>query len=241
MWSKSMEKGTDIDPGRRGLEQQLQDADRKYQLSSNGTYELPFGTGHFLLGNAPGWVQQVVNKWQLGGVFNYMTGAPISLVANGIQTISTQEAKPNVVGEIPQDMGKVTKLANAVVYFDGYTQIADPSCTPTTLQGMNTGYSNKAIVAPNGQVILVNPQPGEVATLGYSTFRGPGIIRFDANLVKRFRIAETKEFEFRLDAINVLNTPNWGDPEDSIHDTNFGRVTSATGERRFVVNARINF
>jgi hypothetical protein len=28
-------------------------------------------------------------------------------------------------------------------------------------------------------------------------------------MVKRFRIHETRDFEFRVDAINVLNTPNF--------------------------------
>jgi len=71
------------------------------------------------------------------------------------------------------------------------------------------------------------------------------------NLIKRFRIHETREFEFRLDAINILNHPNFGNPgaTNSNRDGNlniniantFGRITTATGSRRFVVNTRINF
>ncbi|MBI2149063.1 MAG: carboxypeptidase regulatory-like domain-containing protein [Acidobacteria bacterium] len=242
MWAKAMAPGNTIDPNRRWSEQALQGSDRKYQLVSNGTWELPFGTGHFLLGNAPGWVQQIAAKWQLGGIMNLTTGAPISFTT-GLETISTENAKPNVVGAIPKDMGKVTKIANGVVYFDGYTQIADPSFTPTTLNGMNVGYNNKAIVAPNGELILVNPQPGQLGTLGYTTHRGPGDVRFDLNVVKRFQIDEAgKTFEFRLDAINVLNKPNWGNPSVDINsNNNFGRITTATGARRFVVNARVSF
>ena len=74
-----MGAGTDIDPDRRGIEKSLQTTDVMHQITSNGTYELPFGIGHSLLGNAPGWVQQIVNKWQLGGIMNYNTGNPISI------------------------------------------------------------------------------------------------------------------------------------------------------------------
>ncbi|PYS38946.1 MAG: hypothetical protein DMG14_15735 [Acidobacteria bacterium] len=166
--------------------------------------------------------------------------------ANSIYTISfggqSAPGTPNVVGSLPKDMGKTTKVSNGVVYFDGFTQIADPGFAVPAVNGLNSGYTNKAIVAPNGQTVLVNPQPGEVGTLGYSTVRGPGILNLDMNLIKRFKIHETKEFEFRVDAVNVLNHPNFGTPSTNINGVNtFGRITSATGARSFVLNTRINF
>jgi hypothetical protein len=241
IWSKSMANGADIDPSRRGIEKALQASDRKYQFTSNGAYELPFGPGKRLLGNAPSWLSRIVEQWQLAGIMNYNTGDPLSLEST-VATIGTQDAKPNAVGMIPKDMGKVTKVANGVRYFEGYTQITDPGInTISSLNGLRNSYNNRAIAAPNGQIILVNPQPGELGTLGYTTLRGPSSIRFDANLVKRIRVGESKSFEFRIDAINVLNTPIWGNPENSINDTDFGLIDSATGSRRFILNARINF
>ena len=137
----------------------------------------------------------------------------------------------------------MTKVPNGVVYFDGFTQIADPGIAKvTTLNGLNTAYSNKAIVAPNGQVVLVNPQPGEVGTLGLATIKGPRSLGLDMNLIKRFRLHENKEFEFRIDAVNVLNHPNFGLPNTNINAANtFGRITTAMGSRRFIINSRINF
>jgi hypothetical protein len=62
------------------------------------------------------------------------------------------------------------------------------------------------------------------------------------NLIKRFQIDENKEFEFRMDVINVLNHPNFGNPSTNINGNNtFGRITTATGARSFVLNTRINF
>jgi hypothetical protein len=246
IWSKSLSKGDDIDPSHRGIEKALQDADRKYQFQSNGTFALPFGQGHRLWDSAPGWANYVVNGWQLGGILNLTSGGPLSFTT-GIQTISynagaNSGAKPNLVGNFPGDIGKVSKVANGVAYFEGYTQPLDTSFTPTTLQNMASAYTNRALVAPNGQVVLVNPRPGERGTLAYTTHRGPGEIRFDMNLVKRFRLHERKEFEFRLDAINILNHPNFGDPATNINNINtFGRITTATGSRRFVTNLRLNF
>ena len=108
---------------------------------------------------------------------------------------------------------------------------------------MVSGYSNKAIVDPNGKIVLVNPQPGELGTLGYGSLKGPRNLSFDMNIVKRFNITETKSFEFRLDAINILNHPNFSNPNTNINGVGtFGRITTTLGSaRRFVLNTRINF
>jgi Carboxypeptidase regulatory-like domain len=258
-WSRALgDSDTDAgatfrDPTRRSIEKTLLGFDRAHQITSNGTYELPFGTGHSLLGNAPGWVQQIAGKWQLGAVMNYNTGSPLSIstgsavgsTTSGVQTISNVAAQPNIVGAVPKDMGKITKVSNGVVYFDRFTQIADPSFSVPTVNGLNAGYNNKAIVAPNGQIVLVNPQPGEVGTFGYSTVRGPRSLNLDMNLIKRFKIDETKDLQFEVDAINVLNHPNFGNPiaaNLSINNsTAFGRITTAGGSRSFVITSRINF
>jgi hypothetical protein len=73
-------------------------------------------------------------------------------------------------------------------------------------------------------------------------------------LVKRVRINETKEFEIRLDAINVLNHPNFGNPTVDINSVNFGVIPLpgapgstgdqgpvSAGNRTFTFGARLNF
>jgi hypothetical protein len=266
-WSKAIGEAdndtgaTFRDPNRRSAEKRLLGFDRAHQLTSNGTYELPFGTGHSLLGDAPNWLQQVVAKWQLGGIMNFNTGAPLSLITGGtniqgsnvgVQTISNVAAQPNIVGSLPKDLGKITKLPGSVNYFNGYTQATDPglalvspSCAASTTacNGLVSGYNNKAIVDPNGKIVLVNPQPGELGTLGYGSLKGPRSLSFDMNIVKRFNITETKSFEFRLDAINILNHPNFSNPNTNINGVGtFGRITTTNGSaRRFVLNTRINF
>jgi hypothetical protein len=247
-WSKALGDSdndtgsTYRDPTNRSIEKTLLGFDHAHQITGSAIYELPFGSNKLLFGNAPNWLQQVIAKWQLGGLLNYNSGAPLS-ITSGIQTISTVGAQPNVVGPIPKHMGKVTKLANGVVYFDGFTQFQDPGFDAvSTLNGLSTAYNNKAIRGPGGETVLVNPQPGEVGTLGYSTVRGPSSLNLDMNMIKRFAITESKEFEVRVDAINVLNHPNFGNPVTSINSSNnFGRITTAGGARSFVLNTRFSF
>ena len=106
----------------------------------------------------------------------------------------------------------------------------------------NSQFSNKAIADANGNPLLVNPPPGTLGTLGQMWIEGPRRVGLDANLVKRMMITETKEFELRLDAINILNHPNFGNPVSlDINNTNFGAIRSATGNRYFVIATRVNF
>ena len=123
IWSKAMgyPTATDApDPNNRKDMNSLQAVDRKHQISSNGSYELPFGTNRPYLSNAPGWLQTIVGRWQVGGIMNFVTGAPIVLTTGntsttGVNTITNQAGKPVVVGKIPSDIGKVTKVDNGVV------------------------------------------------------------------------------------------------------------------------------
>jgi len=229
----------------------LQNVDRKHQITGNTTYQLPVGEGHFLLGSAPRWLQNAVGGWQVGGIFNFLTGAPLTLTTMRNTITGQRAANTDVVGKIPSDFGKLTKVANGVIYFDGYKQVTDPnfSCNGCNAT-FTTSYTNKAITDRNGNIILVNPGPGQAGTLGYTTVRGPKAMYFDMNLVKRFRITETKQFEFRLDAVNILNHPNFSAPTVDINNTNFGTISSLAsgsniggngGMRSFIINTRLNF
>jgi len=153
-----------------------------------------------------------------------------------------------------QNIGKVTKLPNGVTYFPGLQQPSDPSvASVTSLNGLNTQFSNKAIADSQGRLLLVNPAPGQVGNLGLRWIEGPGHLALDMNLIKRVRISETKEFEIRVDTVNVLNHPNFGyntnrDTQNNpfllnlnMNSPNFGRFSDAQGSRRFTIGGRLNF
>src|SRR6185295_3026844 len=122
-----------------------------------------------------------------------------------------------------------------------------------TAQGLDTRFTNRAVADASGKLILVNPSPGQLGTLGQRWIEGPSHIGMDVNLVKRVRVAESKTVEVRVDVVNILNTPRWQDPVTDINNLNFGRTTAAdptssfqqsdttTAARTFTLNLRINF
>jgi hypothetical protein len=184
-----------------------------------------------------------VERWTLGGIFTLSSGSPLTITAP-VSTLwqTTTGATPVQVTSLPSGAGKVTYLSNGVTYFPNVTQIKDPSLAGvTTANSTANSFNNLAIADKSGNLIFVNPAPGQIGTLGRNTLIGPGSINLDMDLIKRIKLTESKTFEFRVDAVNVLNHPNFGSPNVNINSTSFGRITSASGARRFTINARLNF
>src|SRR5262249_9750388 len=160
---------------------------------------------HYLLSKAPAWMQNIVGKWQLGGIMNFATGAPLAFTTgtNTLQTITNVSARPIAVGDLPS--GKVTKVANGITFFDGYKVVTDPGLSQAapvcaasttanpTCNSLSAGYNLTAIQDPSGKIIVVNAAPGTPG--GLPVVRGPKSLNFDVNLVKRFQITESKQFE----------------------------------------------
>ena len=74
-----------------------------------------------------------------------------------------------------------------------------------------------------------------------SYLQGRGSFRFDVNLLKKIRLGEMKQMEIRGNAINILNTPRFGDPVTNINSRDFGRITSAGGNRLIALQLRVSF
>ncbi|MDL5049777.1 carboxypeptidase regulatory-like domain-containing protein [Oscillatoria amoena NRMC-F 0135] len=62
-------------------------------------------------------------------------------------------------------------------------------------------------------------------TLGRNVLRGFGLQQLDLSLRRDFRLREGLNLQFRADAFNILNTPNFADPLGTLTSPNFGRST----------------
>ena len=59
---------------------------------------------------------------------------------------------------------------------------------------------------------------------GRNQFRGPSNWNLDASLFRTIPIRDNKRFEIRVESQNVLNHPQWGNPNTSITDPNFMKI-----------------
>jgi hypothetical protein len=125
----------------------------------------------------------------------------------------------------------------------------DPQCTAIAASLQSLCTLNAIADAKTGQVLLQNAQPGTYPTMGIGSIFGPGRWRFDANISKSIKLAESKTLQFRLDATNVLNHPEPAAPALNLTGaaaSNFGLI-GATGsaksnlKRQLQAQLRFNF
>ncbi len=73
---------------------------------------------------------------------------------------------------------------------------------------------------------------GTYGNVGRNSVIGPGIINFDFSTLKDFIVTEKLKVQFRFEAFNAPNHPNWGLPDGAAASPNFGRVRSTRTDMR---------
>ena len=83
---------------------------------------------------------------------------------------------------------------------------------------------------------------GTFGTAGRNTIITPGVIQWDFSAHKDFRIAEQHTVQFRFEAFNFPNHPNWGNPDPSRTSPSFGQIrTTRTRMREMQVALKYTF
>lgn len=65
---------------------------------------------------------------------------------------------------------------------------------------------------------------GTYGNVGRNTLIGPGILSMDASLLKNFNFTERQYLQFRFEAFNAPNHPNWSNPNTNIFSAGFGSI-----------------
>ncbi|MEO6966731.1 MAG: carboxypeptidase-like regulatory domain-containing protein [Acidobacteriaceae bacterium] len=68
-----------------------------------------------------------------------------------------------------------------------------------------------------------------LGNMGKSAYSGPGSANLNASASRTFPITERLRFQFRIDATNALNHPVFSNPDTTLTDANFGKVTGTGG------------
>jgi hypothetical protein len=67
---------------------------------------------------------------------------------------------------------------------------------------------------------------GAFGNEGRNAFNGPGNWNFDASFFKMTRVTERMKLEYRFEAFNALNHPQYGDPNTTFNAGTFGKITT---------------
>ena len=89
---------------------------------------------------------------------------------------------------------------------------------PSSQRSIDRWFDTSAFVAPPIYMF---------GNSGRNILSGPGTKQIDLSLFKSFMLAERRRLEFRAEAFNALNTPQFNNPNVNIGFTGAGRITSA--------------
>ncbi len=92
--------------------------------------------------------------------------------------------------------------------------VGNPNLSSPTIQQW---FNTSAFAAPAAYVF---------GNAGRTFGNGPGAVSLDSSLLKDFRIAERVTTQFRIEALNVLNHPNFANPDTRFGSATFGQITS---------------
>ncbi|MES2390311.1 MAG: carboxypeptidase regulatory-like domain-containing protein [Acidobacteriota bacterium] len=115
--------------------------------------------------------------------------------------------------------------------------------TPTFTSGVVGWYATRASVVPGVSPYAANktltnwlnpaafkkPDPFTFGTARRNSLIGPGEYYSDVSVLKSFAIHEKLNLQLRMDAFNVLNHPNFGNPGANISVGTFGTITGTLG------------
>jgi len=184
------------------------DFDRKTNFEQTFTYDLPAGHGHALFSS--GVADAVLGGWKLGGLISVVSGMPFTVQAS----------------TTPLNTPGTALTATLTGSFQALHGIG------TTSPWFNTSVFSQP-TGCTGQSPCTAPVLGNT---GRNQFRGPGYIQDNASLFKKFTLYRETALEFRIDAFQLSNTPQFGQPGNTTTSSTFGEVTSTLGSGQGSVN-----
>jgi hypothetical protein len=204
--------------------------DQTHIVSSYVTYALPFGHGKQFGHDINPALNEALGNWEIGAIVTAHSGNALTLNnfggwGVGGNSDNTNGIGPYTLANLPDCSGRVNVL---------YQKVYASATTPGYIQYIDPSPSNASPAAPN-----------TFGTCGVGNVRGPAYANLDLSLHKSFLFTETKDLQFRFEALNAFNHPVWtfsGGPANGSFDPgtfangvssniNFGRITGSQGAR----------
>ena len=166
----------------------------------------------------------IINGWELAPLIRVISGAPFTVVAGADDSLTdVGNDRPNLVAGV-----------------NPYAEVKFQKGTGEA----NREYLNPAAFAQicPGNVTAGCAAAGTYGNISKNSFRGPKALNFDAQISRVFPIHESLNTTLRLEAFNVLNHPNFSNPDAKLTDSTFGQISSTSNAARvFQGSVKINF
>jgi hypothetical protein len=161
----------------------------------------------------PGFAHSVLGGWEIAGTAIDETGVPtVPSMSLNYDTIGLGGGYTNR----PNASGKVAKLGGVNNFFDT-SKFSFP--TPAWAGGPNQGFGSS----------------------GRDAIPGPNRVNFTTSLYKSFAITEKAKFEFRAESFNTFNHTEFNGVNNSLGNSNFGKVNAFYDPRALELGGKFIF
>jgi hypothetical protein len=186
--------------------------DVRHRLIFNHTYEFPFGDRQRWLSHG-GTLAHIFGNWQISGVTTIQSGNPLTA---------------RVLGNQSNNSGTSAS----------FSERADATGQPVTLPGFERTTQR---FFNTGAFTL--PKSGQYGNAGRNTIPGPGTVNFNMSLGRFVTLSREKgaSADFRIEAANVFNTPNFSGLATVVNAQDFGRITGVKSMRVLTFSLRVRF
>lgn len=215
-WSKSMDINSLGSQGGLVLQDSnnpsgnygLSDFDTRNHFAGTAIYALPFKSN------------RLVSGYQLSMIVQYQTGNPLNITAgsssyNGVTTpivIRPNQVGPLTVHKSQGAIANVTYIPQSLVCPIGPTLAVPAGCS---LQIQATQATSTSAIVYTG-----------IGNIQRNAGIGPGFADVDFSAEKDTKIFESLNFKLRIDAFDILNHPNFGQPTGNVQSSAFGQISS---------------
>jgi hypothetical protein len=202
-----------FDINNRGLNDAYSDFDRRHALQATYVFEMPIGKGQKFGKDIPKALDWVIGGWQIAGAFNLASGRPFTVYSQA-NTLTNVVPTPANCSSCSRNLGSVAEELGTNFFF-------------TQAQ----------------RNLFTNPEPGDYSNVGRNYFVGPRQFQTDMSLSKKFRFTETVNFQLRVDATNLTNTPSLGLPAAVLGGSTFGQIRDSVtnSARRMQFSGKLSF
>ena len=112
---------------------------------------------------------------------------------------------------------------------------------PNVVPGQAVTQANPSISEWFNKAAFVAPPAGQFGNARRNSIIGPGTKVFDMAFTKVISLKESRVLEFRAQATNIFNIPNYSSIDTNLNSPTFGRVTAVGGMRQFTITSRFRF
>jgi hypothetical protein len=161
--------------------------------------------------NRGGFTNAIAGGWELAGIITFQSGFPFTVLSN-------------------QDFSNTGSTSPR----------PDRTCSGSGPKTVEEWFDIGCFTTDPLAQALAEGRP-RFGNSGRNILTGPGLQQWDVSLIKRTQISERLNLEFRAEAFNLFNHPNFNTPGNTIGTAEAGQITSAGSPRDIQFGMKLKF